>query len=266
MRNYLYTARKKTKIYTVAENYNELTAKQLIAICDLLHKKLSKDDFLFRCLRHLLNMNNLQYALLSLQVKHVIISDLQWLLEKNRLTQQLIYFYDGFYGPASDFDNLTMKEWNSAEQYYFSYLQDYEDATDALNSLVACLYRVGKDNYDYRLNPDGDIRKPYNSNLDEYYAKNFIAYWPLAVKHAIVMWYDGCREAMVELYPIFDKPKGEVLRDPGMFDVIRGLSGDKYGSFAEVENLNVHIAMRELYELKKEYEEFKRKTDISNER
>ncbi len=189
---------------------------------------------------------------------------IEWVFEQNTLTKQHLVSYRKMYGPADDFDNLTMGEWNACEIFYNGMVQHKDTESDmvnegdedALNKLVAVLYRLPKPKYDKVLNSDGDIRMPFNENEIDFYKKK-IARWPAAVKMAIVLWYDGCREHLKEQYDLFDNAdSGD--GEPGMFELIRGMCGKRYGNFKEVEKMNVHIVMRELEMMKKEAEEMPR--------
>jgi hypothetical protein len=124
-----------------------------------------------------------------------------------------------------------------------------------IDDLIAVLYRPAKNNYDRQRDPDGDIREPFNPNTCAYYTRQ-VKRWPAEVKIAIMTWYDGCREYLKEMYEVFDNsPTKKQAKDPGMFEVIRSLTGERYGSFDKVGKMNVHLAMREMELLKKEAKE-----------
>jgi len=148
-----------------------------------------------------------------------------------------------------------MAEWNACERYYADLVKG--DDEHALNCFVAILYRLPKKDYDKRLNSAGDIRRPFNPHEIGYYAAK-ISRWPVAIKTAILLWFDGCREQIHALYDVFGKPSDTSTDEPGMFEVIRALCGDKYGSFEQVEHLNVHVAMREIELSKQEAAELEK--------
>lgn len=257
MMDFHYTDKKKPKVYrNVAEHYNELTGDQLIRIANLFLLQVPKDLADLQALHILLGCSKYEFFMLHCHWKACFLPHIQWVFEKNKLTDQLLPEYKGMYGPASDFDNLTMKEWDSCERYY-ELMVKYQDDS-AIDFIIAVLYREPKANYDTAKNPEGDIRKPYNPNELEYWAAK-IKDWPAAVKFAIIMWYDGCREMIRKTYKVFDSPKKSGSdQEPGMFEMVRALAGDKYGSFFEVEELNVHLVMREMESLKREAKEFEK--------
>jgi len=244
------------KSYTIeADKFNDLSARQLIALCEIFVAKLPVDVAQLKALQILLNKTLLRFLLMPDDAKAAMLPSVAWVFEKNTLTQQLLPSYKGFYGPASEWDNLTMAEWNACEIYYAILAKD-ESNIEVLNKLVAILYRLPKQGYDIEKDSDGDIRVPFNPNEISYWAKQ-IASWPHAVKYAILMWYDGCREAMRALYDIWNEPSGDSDAQPGMFEVIRGLCGERYGSWENVERMNVHKALRELELSKQEAEKIK---------
>jgi hypothetical protein len=239
----------------VAGKYNELTSKQLIAVAAILQKGYEEVDARLRALKVLLGISLYKFAVIPADVKGRMIEHIEWVFDKNTLTTQLLPVYDTLHGAADAFDNLTMGEWNACEIFYDQLVQ--QDDEDALNRIVAVLYRRPKKDYDTELDSDGDIRVPFNANEIDYHVKT-VKSWPSKVKVAILFWYDGCRQHLKELYDLFDKPADDETSEPGMFELIRGLCGKHYGTFKEVEGLNVHIVMRELEVLKKEAAEIER--------
>lgn len=187
---------------------------------------------------------------------------IDWVFETNSLTRQLLpsyrhFFQERLYGPASDFDNLTMKEFHLTELYYRQVADSDTDGSDdnALNMLIAVLYRAGKKDYDFVRNPDGDARQPMNHNLIPYRAKK-VSRWPLWMKQAIFTWYDGNRQALIDANErIFKEPEKngyESEFDTGLYGMIRSLAGDRLGTIEKVEQMNVHTALLELNLVKEE--------------
>lgn len=240
-------------VYTIeADGYNDLTGSQLIKIFEVLLKETLRELQEMKILHILLGCSKYEFFLnIPLDAKARMIQDIQWIFEIKALTKQLIPEYEGLYGPSSEWHNLTMEEWNDCEVYY--YLFTNENDTTALDKLIGILYRECKKDYNHQINIDGDCRVPFNQYQSEYIAKEKISQWPQSVKMAILAWYDGCRQSVTELYDLFGG-NGEEVNEPGMFQIIRALCGDKFGSFKEVERLNVHIALRDLMLTKQENE------------
>jgi hypothetical protein len=243
----------KKKYSLKASCYNELTQEQLIVIAKLFVDNCDKAIAELKVLQLLLNINKVKFFMIPLEAKKEMLPYISWVFEdKNLLTTQLIPYYNGFYGPSSEWDNLTMKEWNSCEVFYELMVSEEEESDFYLNQLIATIYRSPKFLYNKSKNKDGDIRQKYNPNETEFWARK-VSKWPIEIKAAILMWYDGCRQMLVNGYDVFDSSTTQTEKvSSGMFEVIRGLCGAKYGNFENVENLNVHIAMRELELQKKE--------------
>lgn len=240
--------------------FNELSAKQLVAIIPLVHEGGDHDLLKLKCLKALMNISKFKFFLMSPETKLALLPVIDWLFEQNTLTEQKLPNYRGLYGPKKEFDNLIVKEFHHSEIYYDEFLQDDENSEAALNKLVAVLYRKPKPFYSNKYDVDGDVRKPFNENLIDYYAGR-IAKWPMAIKLVILFWYDGCRQHIKELYePVFSGSKeNHEPGAPGMFDCIREIARDgKYGDFDKVENLNIHTALFEMDKSIEEAEELKK--------
>ncbi|HEX8358428.1 MAG TPA: hypothetical protein VF610_13485 [Segetibacter sp.] len=246
----------------VPGSYNELTGQQLILIAELFAKALPKDLAELKALSILLNLSLYSFSMISADAKEGMLNAtlpgdqkerrfIDWIFDRNTLTEQVLPFYNGFWGPAKEFENLTLSEFHFTEVYYREMMDEAptlkgeESKISALDKLVAVLYRKPKPGYDIDLNTDGDVRQKFNANEVNYYA-NIIAGWPAEVKLAVLFFYDGCRQNLLENYDeIFNGDSGEDNED-GMFGIIRGLSGTKYGDIDKVEMLNIHTALYEL--------------------
>lgn len=244
-----------------AESYNELSCKQLMAISKLFCLQLDKELAELKALRILLGMSRYSFFRLANDAKLRMLEEIQWVFDgRSSLTKVLIPYYRNiigpwYYGPASEFDNLTMAEWNACEIFYEQIVS--ADDEEALNNLFAVLYRPAKKGYDKKKDPEGDIREPFNPNTLDARAKK-IASFPFHVRYAILQWYDGCRQYLIGLYDVFDGEEDSSPKQPGMFELMSGLSGGKYGIYKDVELLNVHMAMREMVLLKQQAEELKK--------
>ncbi len=251
----MVTLRYNNKEYTIPSEYNELTGQQLIMLAPLL-KSLVKDDLLIQLqvLRVLMNKSTTAFFFMSVDLRERALMYTNWVFLKNTLTTQLLPEIDGYYGPKSCFDNLTLEEYHCAEIFYTELITDGD--AEALNKLIAVLYRKPKSLfYNQHKDPAGDIRKPFNEHEIDYYAKK-IAKWPTDTKQAILLWYDGCRQHLIELYATVFSPTAPVSDEAdvrGMFGVIRQIAdGNKYGQFEQVKKLNIHTALLEMEQLIKE--------------
>lgn len=245
-----------TKTFLLPESYNELSGKQLVAIAALKSSGIRVDVALLKAMSILLNKSTFRFILLPADLKDRLLPFVKWVFEENTLTEQLLPEYKGYHGPKKEFNNLSLAEFHQTEIFYSQFAAS-EDK-DALNKLVAVLYRRPKKKYDTRRDSEGDIRTAFNSNEVDYYAKK-IKKWPHAVKLAIVLFYDGCRQNLKALYEkVFTGEGGKEDGPDGMFGVIRGLAGNKYGDFEKVESLNVHTALYEIELVIEEQEELER--------
>lgn len=246
----------------IAQEYNELSGGQLLRIAAIFVQPPRPELAVLKAMRVLLQMSFTRFHLLPPDLKYNLIPAVGWVFEKNGLTAQLLPVYKGLHGPAGEFDNLTMAEWNACEQYYAQHLQG---DTEALHSLIAVLYRKPKAKpYNRRQNPDGDVREAFNAHTIATRARK-VRRWPVTVKTAILMWYDGCRQQIFETYEVGGGEGGEGQSDGGMFEIMRNLAlAGTYGDFEAVQHLNVHIAMREMELLKREDAERQRQIDEMN--
>lgn len=245
----------KKKFILIPENAEELSGKQLIAIAGLLHSEyttLLKASLL--ALRILGNISCWKFLRVSNEVKLRCLPHVQWIFDKITITKNLIPEYKNFYGPDEELNNLTIAEFHFAEKYYAEIKgEDYA----ALPHLIATIYRKAKPGYNEVLNKDGDVRQKFNSNVVDYYARK-IARWPDAVKFAVLIFYDSCRNKIADENPNIFGSGGED-DGLGMYSVIRGLAGPKFGDIEKVEEMLLQNALTELNLIHEEDEELKRK-------
>lgn len=244
----------KSKSFLLPENVEELTGKQFIGIAGLLHQEYTTAlAASLQALRILAGMSRWKFLCLSSEVKMNALEHVQWIFDKISITKNLIPEYKSFHGPDEELNNMTLAEFHFAEKYY-SQIKD-EDY-DALPHLIATIYRKAKPGYDKSLDKDGDARQKFNSNVVDFYAKQ-ITKWPDAVKYAILIFYDSCRDLIAkENKEIFSGTgEGDGL---GMYSVIRGLAGPKFGEIEKVEEMLLHNALLELNLIREEEKELER--------
>jgi hypothetical protein len=247
----------KSRPYVIAAQWEELTPKQYIKIAALLHSKVSADEMLLRALRILLNKSTVGFKLMNKDIVARMLDHITWIFEKQECTKNLLPKYKNFYGPADDFDNLTLAEFHHCEMAYAQIVNDQDE--DALTRLISFLYRIER--FDYDAKKHSDRRSPFNIQLCMFY-ENDVAAWEKAMKQAVLMWYDACRQMLVKMYPAAfgaKKKNDNYFETFGLYNVIRNLAGTKYGTFAEVEDMFVHTAFMEIVSSVKENEELERK-------
>jgi len=250
------------KLFFIPSTWNELTAKQLFEVSYVLHTNLSVSYKEYLLLKSMLNLNGLKYAFLHHDAKNRMLPFIEWIGNHDEILTELPFsfyrknvFYSKLYGPAKLFENLTMLEFHHTE-VAFKFLIDTDNEI-YLNELVAILFRHKKENYDVNKNSDGDLRVVFNPNEIDYRVK-IVKHWPLAVKRAILMWYDGCRQHLIKEYPeVYNGTTDDSNYYSGLYTMIRNLAGDKYGTIDKIEQLNVITAHLECSILLEEVEESK---------
>lgn len=237
----------------VASDISEVTGTAFIKLSGLMHAKMNKLKGSLKALQILSGLSIFAFWRLPAEVKMNALEHVQWVFDDWQLTGQPLPVYKNFYGPKAELDNVQLLEFYCSELFYSQHLAG-EDA--ALDKLIAVLYRKGKPFYNSQKDIDGDIRQPFNDNLVQYNS-TIIKKWPAAVKQAILIFYEGCREKIAaDNAKVFSGTGGGDTGsgDADLFAVLRGLSGGKYGNLKEVEKLNLHTALREMNILIEEQE------------
>lgn len=246
------------------ESWNELSRKQLIAIADILNKEEKSFRDKIYLLRICMGLSagyfiNLGYLpkwlhekLFLKKIEVLLFLDrslylVDFLLQDNLLTNQLISKIKSFYGPADNFQNLRMSEFCYSEFWYLQYKQTYKK--EALLNLVATLYRPAKDGYDFKRNPDGDARISFNVNLIAFYA-NKLAKQRNSELQSVVIWYEGCRANLVNSFPHVFNGKPSETENFGLFSLITNIAEDGVlGDFDKVNDKHVQVVLLRLSEL-----------------
>lgn len=240
-----YIHYEKRKPLVLPGEWEEVNSKQLKRLAVLLHTGLEKTDAEQKALFILSGKSLLGFLLLPLDLRHRAQQYAKWVFGGTDLTIQLLPKYKKFYGPDSNFGNLSMVEFHYAESAYSELVATKDEKY--LVELIAVLYREGKKNYDYKRNIEGDCRQAFSHGLFEYGQKK-IKQWPKDVKLAILLWYDGCRQTLIKSFPeIYPKTnKASKMQFEGLYKMMRSVAGEKYGTIPEVEKLSVHTAHLEI--------------------
>jgi hypothetical protein len=237
------------RMYTVPTEWNELSRSQLFDIMDCLFiRQYGADQGVLKLLKIITGMTYFRFYQVKAEELEEYFYLTRFLLEpRTNLTRQLIKEYDGLYGPSDNLDNIVMQELTYSDSYFMRWGEDREN-TAILDSFVATLYRPAKRRYDFKKDPEGDPREPFNSNLCEWRAKNIIAKWPRNVKLAIAYWYDACRWQIVENNPEVFGEGGESPKY-GMVSMMMNVAEDGVlGTFNDVEKQYVTIVLMKINE------------------
>lgn len=243
------------KWYNIPTTWNELTGKQLVKLLSIFngsHTLLVAQVQLFKILTGIRWFKLWWLGPLEIEDKLYLVD---WVLQHNTLTKNLLPVLRGYHGPADNLSNLQVCEFIFTEQYYQQFKE--EGNQQHLNMLLAILYRPAKPGYNKHRNEDGDIREVYNDNITPLYARK-VARWPSMVKEAILFWYEGCRTNLVNNNPdVFGGTGGEVAKY-GLWSVMRGVAEKAiHGNINQVEKMYVHVFMMELNELVAEADRIK---------
>lgn len=235
------------RYYSIPTQWNELSQRQLLAAMNVLISHESVDKTVLQLLRILTGISWFRFLMAPMKEKEQFLYLTFFMVESNELTRQIITRYRRCGGPDDDFNNITGNEYVFSEHYYFQYLQEKQDIY--LDQLVAVLYRPLKRRYNFRINPDGDTRRPFNENECNYRAGHSVRKWPYGVKLAILYWYQACREKMLLDNPdVFTGDSSEPARF-GLISLMRTIAeGGIHGTFNEVQNMHVKMWMMELNE------------------
>jgi hypothetical protein len=254
---------KKQKKISIAQSWDEITAEQYINIVKLLHAGITDEDMaLDKALYILAGRSLFSFLRIPLDIRMRCYDHILWIFKKQEITKQFLPFYSGLYGPESEFNNLSMAEFHHSEMAYYrlTHEEDEDEMADALNELVAILYRGGKPMpYDKNRNSEGDMRIPFLFGDIDWHKKK-VKRWPMHVKQSILLWYDGCRQLLITEYPTaFKGDKADDGYFDGMYGMLRSIASDgKHGNFEKVEQMLVHNAFREIVESIEEAKELER--------
>jgi hypothetical protein len=239
------------KEYTLPDNWNELSARQLIQLMDIKDQD-TTEAYLLRALHVLLGYGKMRFYFMPLDAKFYLLPFVRWVMESNDIINNPITEYAGLLGPASEFDNLRMAEFRVADLHYRLFQKNPSD--EHLNNLIAVLYRPMRT--DGKLD-EGDMREPFNPNTVANRVQAILR-WPKPVKQAILFWYEGCMSYMVGLYDLaFSGGQQQAQTtnniEDGFFGMMRDIAKKGiYGDFNAVENMYVHLVFREVEEQMKE--------------
>ncbi len=250
-----------TDRYLLPDSFNSLTGKQLCAIAPVLLKgnptleeKYSVAYFLcgfgnkYFSLRE--SLSDEPYLYFTQQIYEQVMPALEFLYAENTLTEQLLpmirvqreqrfFATQKLYGPAKNFENLTIAEFSDAE----TCIDNYEESKDELwlNRFLAVLYHPGS-----RLFASPDGRKPYNFHMNDLIAE-MVSKVDAGTKAAIVLWFHGCRAQLVKDFgSLFSKAKAQTNEKTSWTAIIHDMAGAKFGTIDQTAQQPVRVIFYEL--------------------
>jgi hypothetical protein len=252
------------KLYTVPTAWDELSRQQLLEVSDILYacRDNVDDGSYLTLLKIITGMSWFRFF----STKPVDMEEFLYLtfflVTDNGPVKNIIREHAGLAGPDDDFNNITGDEFVFSEDQYFAFINSKHEDINALNNLVAILYSEKKENYDHEINPDGDVRIPFNQNLCIYNSKHIIKKLELSFKLAVFYYYNGCRHKMIEENPDIFTGGAKETAKYGLLSVMRTIAETGiHGDFDKVQKMYVKMWMMELNE---KIEEGKRLEKIQN--
>lgn len=273
----------KKQTLQLPSEWNELSAKQLLFVASLFTRGLVHPSFVANVALEMLGKKHIvfkEYRRLQWLIatnKHNLakyskaddmLTDLNYAIavigeqfgfiwNSNKLTRQLLPKYRGKYGPSDFLGNLTLIEFSKAEVRFKAYEQTKNELY--LNQLVAILYRKPKFFWFIRRHFSADIdpRREYSDN----YIRAGVSSWPLNVRFAIYLWYQGCRQELAARYPnVFTEGDGD-SDDFGFASLITSLAGPKFGDTDKTASTLLHTILAYLELQAREANKNKQKTE-----
>jgi hypothetical protein len=229
-------------------NWGELTRRQLLAVVPLLFQPTGAVAVHVQLLHLLLRLPvGLWFRLTDFQIAdHLRL--VRWLTEPSKLTKQLLPVlgrpWARLAGPGDWLAGVLVWEFANAEAQLQKWVKSQDEA--ALNRLVAVLYRPRRWFWWLRqLSPTytGDRRQAFNEKRVAARAE-LVARLPLAHRHAVLVYYLGCRAALEQSYKhVFDGDEGNA-KDPNPWLTLIGrLPNDKFGDIAQIGLRPLHTVL-----------------------
>lgn len=256
----------KDRSYIMPASWNELSVKQLLAAMKVLHKDTPEDVLRLSLLKILSGMSWWRMFFCGGENLSDRLYLVDFLLKENKLTRNILSLYRGFYGPGDDFNNLLLNEFAYSDFKYAEIKKaKAEELEPLLDQFVASLYRPASKGYDHLRNPQGDHREPFNEHLIDYYAKKKIHKWPIAVKMAVVHWYEACTIKMTEDFPAIFKTGDGDDSNEGLYPIIRSVAQKGiHGDINQVERMYIKVFLMELTQMIMDASKFKSPSNSTN--
>jgi hypothetical protein len=245
------------KSFYVPGNWEQLEASQTLALIPLLQARKPANEIKVRALLILLKVKerfSLQWLLKKVSEEQLMdmlpLTDFLW--EKRSFTQQKFKKVAALHGPDDNFANLVFIEFIKGEQYYLAFSQSSDIAQ--LNKLLAVLWRP--------LDSSGNRERFADETLLERAAA--IASWSLEQKLAMYLWYDSCRQLLVNSFPlVFSRSDSATFhpskRAKGWIDVAATLA-ENITNMEEVFFSDLHLVLLFLSNKIEEMNETKKTT------
>jgi hypothetical protein len=241
-------------------DWDELTTKQLLAVIEIsLHPTLplaEKKTMLLQkisgvSLRLFSQFTTIQIISIY-DVVEVFLAEPQ--LSRNpypvlKLNKWKLCLKGSLVGPADNLSNISFDEFLEAEDGYFDYCEalkpKYTDSVavaKALDHIIAALFRPKTKS---KTTQGGDMREAFEAHKVTN-RQPMVEHVPQLCKLAILYYYQGSRNMLMEMYPhVFDTSSPEPVeptRDSWL-KMLAKLPNEKFGRISEIGIHNLHTVM-----------------------
>lgn len=150
------------------------------------------------------------------------------------------YHFKKLYAPDDGLGNITALEFAFADDFFMRYLD--KGVIEDLELMIACLYRPLKKGSHNRIVFD-------KTNIEK--SLSGVYHLTYAQRQVILIWYMGCRKKIIDSNKeLFSKDNQSTAKNKGWLPVILAMAGDKFGTFDQTGQTDLHLIFMELKELK----------------
>uniref|UniRef100_F4C2C5 Uncharacterized protein n=1 Tax=Sphingobacterium sp. (strain 21) TaxID=743722 RepID=F4C2C5_SPHS2 len=234
------TYKGKKRFYTAPESWNELSKRQLLIWCGVIRQRVPVDLAFSTATALIYGMPLRIYNMLTEAQQSELNHTLSFLKKENRLTSNVIGSFRilcmKYIGPSGRLASLTIGDYRRAEIYYQLYLK--QEDPFLLNLLAATLFKRSD-------KPDSDKSVARRARFFRLANPNIL--------HAILLFYEGCREYIHKSFPrIFVKPNpnspqpapSNTILD--FEEIILAVSGGKFGNFKYTQEVPLYTFLKHL--------------------
>ncbi|WP_460444307.1 hypothetical protein, partial [Amycolatopsis magusensis] len=245
----------------VPGTWEELEPSQMLALVPLLQARKPASETRLRVLLILLKLKSrlhLQRTFRGVSAEGLLDMLLltDFLFEAPRILTQKFPRIGELHGPKDALSGTVFIEFIRAEKHYLQFSKTADP--EQLDRMVAVLWREADPK-----KKAGDLRARYTDDTLPHRLK-VIASWPLAQKMSLYLWFDSCRQQLVQTFPlVFPKTAQKqefnpLARPKGWIDVATSLA-ENVTNVEEVFYTDLHVLFLFMSNKLEEAEEFKRK-------
>jgi hypothetical protein len=228
---------KKNYFRQYAANWSEMTGEFLLGFTSAVSKGLEGTALLNRVLQKWLKLPKKLFNRMSVAEAEDLYRTVEFLFTEEKQGNDLLipkikFRGRTYYGPWTQFRNITVAEYALADAKLLQYLTTKDEKE--LSLLIAALYRPSSL---YRrikhITSAEDVRRKFNGRLAERRAKRF-AKLPAAVRLAVLVNFTAYRSYVVKTNDFLFSAKQEDGPNFGFSGIIHSLAGPEVGTVEEV--------------------------------